>query len=51
MQNFTHTGPEVIHALYQITKDAVDIFELVGLHYFAIAGTLLGAIRHKGIIP
>ncbi len=44
MQNFTHTGPEVIHALYQITKDVVDIFEYAGLHYFAIAGTLLGAI-------
>ncbi len=51
MQHFTYTDPEVIHALYQITKDVVDIFEHVGLHYFAIAGTLLGAIRHKGIIP
>ncbi len=51
MQNFTYTDPEVIRALYQITRDAVDIFEYVGLHYFAIAGTLLGATRHKGIIP
>jgi lipopolysaccharide cholinephosphotransferase len=51
MQNFTYTDPEVIHALYQITKDAVDIFEHVGLHYFAVAGTVLGTIRHKGIIP
>jgi hypothetical protein len=51
MQHFTYTDPAIIHALYQITKDAVDIFEHVGLHYFAIAGTLLGAIRHKGIIP
>lgn len=51
MQNFTYTDPEVIHALYQLTEDAVDIFEHVGLHYFAVAGTVLGAIRHKGIIP
>ncbi len=51
MQNFTYTDPEVIRVLYQITKDAVDIFENVCLRYFAIAGTLLGAIRHKGIIP
>ncbi|GMR14538.1 MAG: hypothetical protein BMS9Abin30_0141 [Gammaproteobacteria bacterium] len=51
MQNFTYTDPEVIRALYQITRDTVDIFEHVGLHYFATAGTLLGATRHKGIIP
>jgi len=51
MQHFTYSDPDFIHALYQLTKDAVDIFEQVGLHYFAIAGTLLGAIRHKGIIP
>ena len=45
MQHFTYTDPEVIHALYQITKGAVDIFEHVGLHYFAVAGTLLA---HSG---
>jgi len=51
MQNFTYTDPEVIHELYQITRDVVGIFEHVGLLYFATAGTLLGATRHKGIIP
>ena len=27
------------------------VCDLLGLHYYLTAGTLLGAVRHKGFIP
>src|SRR3990167_3689225 len=32
-------------------SDTIQVFESVGLNYWAIFGTLLGAVRHYGIIP
>lgn len=37
--------------MYQILKDCHELFEQYDLTYWAAAGTLLGAIRHKGLIP
>ncbi|WPY01373.1 LicD superfamily domain containing protein [Candidatus Trichorickettsia mobilis] len=46
-----NTRSEYILTLYQIIKDIHDIFDIVGIEYWADFGTLLGAVRHKGIIP
>ena len=44
-----------MNELQQIEKDLlkeyIDFCEKHNLTYFLMAGTLLGAIRHKGFIP
>ena len=35
----------------KMLKETISFFEEHGLSYFAIGGTLLGAVRHKGFIP
>src|SRR5437868_1379322 len=37
--------------LYQLMKDVHELFMVNKLEYWIQGGTLLGAIRHKGIIP
>ncbi|CAO5679390.1 MAG: hypothetical protein NEHIOOID_01044 [Holosporales bacterium] len=37
--------------LYQVMKDVHEVFELAELPYWIDGGTLLGSIRHHGIIP
>ena len=34
-----------------VFKEVAKIFDKYSLHYFAIGGTCIGAIRHKGFIP
>jgi lipopolysaccharide cholinephosphotransferase len=51
MTKLKETKPSVVKALYQIMYDVSQIFNNNGLKYWAIGGTLLGAVRHKGIIP
>ena len=46
-----YASPYVIKSLYQILYDTHIILTSNGVEYFAIDGTLLGAIRHGGIIP
>ena len=37
--------------LYQIMKDIHELFEINNITYWMDGGTMLGAYRHKGIIP
>ena len=47
----TLSNEKVIIQLYQMMKDVHELLVLKNIQYWAIAGTLLGAVRHKGIIP
>lgn len=56
--NYKQVGPEFliqqpqdVLTYYQLMKDVHELFEKVGITYWVIAGTLLGAVRHSGIIP
>lgn len=45
------TQPELVLELYQMMKDTHEILLKNNITYWVDGGTLLGAIRHKGIIP
>jgi len=45
------TKAESILKLYQVMKDVHEVFEKHHLMYWVDSGTLLGAVRHQGIIP
>lgn len=51
----TEADEEVLARLHELERDALEAFvkfcEQYGLRYYAIGGTLLGAVRHKGFIP
>lgn len=42
---------EIHKILLEITSVVVDILNKENINYYAIGGTMLGAIRHKGFIP
>ncbi len=42
---------EAVTDLYQIMKDTHEVFTRCQLAYWAEGGTMLGAVRNKGIIP
>lgn len=44
-------APHEILQLYQLMKDADETFAKHGVPYLVESGTLLGAVRHQGIIP
>lgn len=44
------TGESVLK-LYQLMKDVHELFEKHQVTYWIESGTLLGAVRHKGLIP
>lgn len=46
-----YTKPDVIKMLYQIMYDTDKILESNGLNYWIDGGSLLGAVRHKSMIP
>jgi len=50
-QSLSYTAPEHILQMYQLCKDTTELFAKHKLPYWMHGGTLLGAIRHKGIIP
>lgn len=45
------TGRKIILRLYQLMKDTHEILTKAGVMYWIDRGTLLGAVRHQGIIP
>lgn len=45
------TEPATVLGLYQTMKDVHDVLTYYGIPYRVDCGTLLGAIRHQGIIP
>ena len=46
-----YTKTDVIKMLYQIMYDTNKILEVNSLDYWIDGGSLLGAVRHKSIIP
>ena len=53
MTNFTATNSlqQLQKADRETLKDLVDLFEKKNINYYVIAGSLLGAVRHKDFIP
>lgn len=51
MPKLKETKSSVIKLLYQIMYDFHQIMTNNGIKYWADGGTLLGAVRHNGIIP
>ena len=51
MTKLKETKPSVIKLLYQLMYDSHQILANNGIKYWADCGTLLGAVRHEGIIP
>lgn len=47
----TFTDKKTILQLYQLMKDTHEILTAKKILYWVAAGTLLGAVRHQGIIP
>jgi lipopolysaccharide cholinephosphotransferase len=50
-QPVQQTDEAVILGLYQLMKDVHEVFTAKKITYWIDSGTLLGAVRHKGIIP
>jgi lipopolysaccharide cholinephosphotransferase len=49
--NLKETKPSVVKDLYQLIYDTHQILINNGIRYWGDGGTLLGAVRHEGIIP
>ena len=43
--------PEIQRVTFEVLKEIARICDEQGLKYFLAFGTLLGAVRHKGVIP
>jgi lipopolysaccharide cholinephosphotransferase len=47
----TFLEPHAIQDLYQMLKDTTEILDRAGIKYVILSGTILGAVRHGGLIP
>jgi len=47
----TFTDAKTVLKLYQLMKDTHEILTSKNIQYWVMGGTLLGAVRHHGIIP
>ena len=50
IKELTYLEPAAVQDLYQMLKDTVEIFERAGIRYSASSGTVLGMVRHGGLI-
>jgi lipopolysaccharide cholinephosphotransferase len=48
---FTQIDTKVVQKIYQTLCDVHDFFNTYNIPYFIDCGTLLGAVRHGGLIP
>ncbi|MDR3646298.1 MAG: LicD family protein [Candidatus Babeliales bacterium] len=48
---FAHVEPRIVQKLYQTLLDVHSFFTNNNISYFIDSGTLLGAVRHRGLIP
>ena len=46
-----YTSEKVVKRLYSLGRTISKVFSDFNLHYWAHAGTTLGVLRHKGLIP
>ncbi|KKM01632.1 hypothetical protein LCGC14_1792510, partial [marine sediment metagenome] len=49
--NYYYNDPKYLRKLVNIGKKVLEIFNHNNIRYFAWVGTLLGAVRHDGLIP
>lgn len=50
-KNILMTEQYILDNLYDTIKYTIEFFNKYNIKYLAIGGTLIGAVRHKGIIP
>lgn len=48
---FAPCRPEIVQKIYQMLKDVRDFCIMYDITYWVDGGTLLGAVRHRGLIP